>query len=82
MSENSDPIFLTKKYMINLLYYQYTMDWKPAIKFKCPACGEWGTIDDDQFNGRISILHEPGCGWHQTVNLKVEGREVERPTRV
>jgi len=45
------------------------LDGKPAIKFKCPKCGEWAYIDDDQFNGRVSILHEE-CGFHETINLK------------
>ena len=44
---------------------------KEIIKFKCPICGIWGTIDEDQFNGRISI-DCPNCEFHETINLKSE----------
>ena len=29
---------------------------------KCPACGAWGDIDDDQLAGRVSLICD--CGWH------------------
>ena len=44
------------------------LDNQPARKFKCPDCNVWGYIDDDQYNGRVSILCN--CGFHQTINLK------------
>ena len=44
-----------------------TLDGKEAVKFKCPDCKTWGLIDDDQLNGRVSILCE--CGFHKTINL-------------
>ena len=47
-----------------------TRDGKPIIKLKCPKCGIWSAIDDDQFYGRVSIQHE--CGFHETINLKDE----------
>lgn len=31
---------------------------------RCPGCGEWGELDDDQLNGRVSVQHE--CGFHET----------------
>lgn len=44
-------------------------------KVKCPRCLTWGEVDDDQWNGRVSLkcgerfLHRP-CNWHETVNFK------------
>ena len=34
--------------------------------FRCPLCKKTGTIDDDQFNGRVSIQCD--CGYHETKN--------------
>jgi len=43
-------------------------DGKEIWKFKCPSCKEWGSIDDDQFNGRVSI--QCGCGkFHETIDF-------------
>lgn len=39
-----------------------------VIKFKCPKCGIWGDVDDDQYNGKVSILCE--CEFHEIINLK------------
>lgn len=36
-------------------------------KLRCPGCGTVGEIDDDQVNGRVSLLCR--CGWHETHNL-------------
>lgn len=33
--------------------------------FRCPGCGETGTIDDDQFHGRVSIACPFACGYHE-----------------
>lgn len=44
-----------------------TRDGKPVRELKCPECGTWGEIDDDQFHGHVSVLHEE-CGYHETVN--------------
>ena len=33
-------------------------------KLKCPECGIWGQIDDDQLNGRVSAICD--CGFHKT----------------
>jgi hypothetical protein len=37
-------------------------------QLRCPRCGKWGLIDDDQLRGRVSILHEE-CGFHETHDL-------------
>ena len=45
-------------------------DGEPIIKLKCPKCGKWLDIDDDQIHGRISIWHDvPECGFHETEDL-------------
>lgn len=31
---------------------------------RCPGCGEWGELDDDQLRARVSVQHE--CGFHET----------------
>ena len=36
-------------------------------KFRCLKCSIWGQIDDEQFNGKVSILCD--CGFHETINL-------------
>jgi hypothetical protein len=28
-----------------------TLDGEPVWKLKCPDCGQWGYIDDDQYCG-------------------------------
>lgn len=42
-------------------------DGEKIHKLKCPDCLVWGAIDEDQFNGRVSILCD--CGFHQTINF-------------
>lgn len=42
-------------------------------KLKCPTCGEWLYLDDDQFNGRVSTWHDtPECGYHETIDFSKE----------
>ena len=53
-----------KEYEIKLV----TLDGKSTLKFKCPDCKVWGIIDNDQHEGKISILCD--CGFHETINLK------------
>lgn len=36
--------------------------------FRCPRCGRTGTIDEDQFHGRVSVECPFGCGYHATVD--------------
>ena len=45
-------------------------------QLKCPGCGAWGDLDDDQFHGRISVLHEE-CGFHDTQNWGAIGMTLE-----
>jgi len=43
-------------------------DGIPTVLLACPGCGEWGTLDDDQLHGRISVDHAfDGCpaGYHE-----------------
>ena len=45
-------------------------------KLRCPECGHWGDIDEDQLRGRVSLDHtncgrdyppsECDCAWHET----------------
>ena len=35
----------------------------------CPKCGEWGTVDDDQLHGRVSVIcPNDDCDFHETVD--------------
>jgi len=34
----------------------------------CPQCGTHGTIDRDQYEGKVSILCD--CGFHQTIDFR------------
>lgn len=37
--------------------------------FECPGCGQWASLDDDQWHGRVSVDHAAdGCagGYHET----------------
>lgn len=45
-------------------------DGQMVTYLTCPKCGAEATVDDDQFNGRVSMLCD--CGWHETVNLALE----------
>lgn len=58
---------------------------------RCPVCGVWGEIDDDQFHGYISIEHsvgpddlhpdephgESGCSFHETIDVAHQGEFVK-----
>lgn len=55
---------------------QVNLDNQKTYKLRCPKCGVWGFLDDDQFNGRISILCD--CGFHETIDFKtVLGETIE-----
>lgn len=51
-------------------------DGETLWKLRCPQCGHWGEIDDDQLHGRVSLDHtncgityapsECACTWHET----------------
>lgn len=51
---------------------QVILDGTPTWKFKCPSCGIWGYIDNDQYHGKVS-LDCPNCEFHETINLKEHG---------
>ncbi len=34
--------------------------------FRCPGCGQTGSIDAEQFRGQVSIECPFGCGYHET----------------
>lgn len=46
------------------------VDGKPTFKFQCPKCNIRGSLDDDQFHGRVSILCD--CGFHETIDVAGE----------
>lgn len=46
-----------------------TRDGEDVRQLRCPGCGEWADLDDDQYHGRVSVWHaedEGGCGYHET----------------
>ena len=47
-----------------------TFQSKPL--FRCPLCKKTGTIDDDQFRGRVSVIcaHAP-CSYHETKDWSI-----------
>lgn len=45
-------------------------DGKEMWLLNCPKCKIWASIDDDQKNGRVSILCY--CGFHETINLVIK----------
>lgn len=69
--------------MSEYLYCITTLDGKPNVSFKCPSCGSWGDIDDDQFNGRVSVWHGPDskCTFHETINIKEKGQKATAAER-
>lgn len=47
-----------------------SLDGVLTWKLRCPACGTWGYLDDDQFYGRVSVrCAAPGCSFHETHDL-------------
>lgn len=47
-----------------------SLDGRLEWKVKCPKCGTWGYVDDDQLHGRVSMQcgNEP-CDFHETHDL-------------
>ena len=40
-------------------------------KLKCPKCGRWLYLDDDQLSGKVSVFHdEVYCGFHHTTDFR------------
>jgi hypothetical protein len=55
-------------------------DGAVVVKLRCPGCGHWGEINDDQFHGRVSVDHTScgcGCTYHETHDFSNEA-ESER----
>lgn len=38
--------------------------------FVCPKCGFSGTIDKDQYEGKVSIQCPLGCSFHETIDFR------------
>lgn len=46
-------------------------DGEEIVVGRCPQCGSWAELDDDQLHGRVSTEHatdEGGCGFHETID--------------
>ena len=42
-------------------------DGEDVRQLRCPKCGVWADLDDDQYHGRVSVHHDdPECGYHET----------------
>lgn len=54
-------------------------DGHPQWKLRCPGCGQWADIDDDQFHGRTSIDHS--LAFTTTGDEREEMREMEAAER-
>jgi hypothetical protein len=45
-------------------------DGEPVRQLKCPKCGKWADLDDDQYYGRVSTFHDVSeCGFHETIDF-------------
>ena len=50
-----------------------SLDGKLTPNVRCPKCGVWASIDDDQFYGRVSIdCMTPDCTYQETHNFNTE----------
>lgn len=48
-------------------------DNQATVLARCPGCGSWAELDDDQLHGRVSTHHDdPACGWHETKDWYAE----------
>ena len=57
---------LNEKHRVKQVILENNLMWK----FRCPVCGTWLYIDDDQYNGRVEI--RCGCRFYETIDLKQE----------
>ena len=50
-----------------------TSDRYLQIQAKCPNCGIWGDIDEEQAAGSVSLVcgNEPNCTWHGYIDGRV-----------
>lgn len=53
--------------------WRVVRDGTPVWKLRCPGCGEWADIDDDQFHGRASVDHTVATARSDDENMN-EGR--------
>lgn len=66
------PIFETPFGRLRMMYEEdgyYDQGRIFKYELKCPGCGEWGLIDQDQLQGSVSVDHAAeGCvgGYHET----------------
>jgi len=61
-----------------------TRDGEPGVLLKCPGCGQWGGLDDDQLHGRVSVDHAAmGCpgGYHETHDFAAAAERAGWTTR-
>lgn len=55
-----------------------------AWELRCPECGRWSGIDDDQLHGRVSVDHTGtwsplipgGCTFHETRDWAATAEDV------
>lgn len=52
------------------IFWQVMRDKKGKTWFCCPTCRGVGEIDEDQLNGRVSIVCP--CGYHETKDWSKE----------
>lgn len=49
----------------------------PLIRLRCPSCGTFAEIDEDQYRGRVSVeCSTAGCAFHETHNFAVLERQA------
>lgn len=49
---------------------RFLLDGAPVWRIRCPGCGVLGIVDEDQYQGRVSIqCATDGCGYHETHDL-------------
>jgi len=54
-----------------------TRDGAKVRQLKCPGCGQWGDIDEDQYHGSVSIeCPNEKCSFHATVNVAEKVKEA------
>lgn len=54
------------------------LDGVRVAELRCPMCGEWAYLDEDQFHGRVSVDHtDAGCSYHETHDFAAALQEEE-----
>ncbi len=57
--------------MKKIIYPEYLREFGKWHIIKCPGCGLEARIDQDQFEGMVSIAC-PECPYHETIDIKNE----------